>query len=79
MKRICSFKIRTLSLPLILFFFCPAASRGAALLKTTKGYRLSILPAMGAEPVEREAPPKAKGKVRVKTLRETVYGTKKRP
>ncbi len=63
---------------LILFLHGAEASGETMLVKTSKGYRLSILPAMGAEKVERK-PQEAKGKVRIEALKETVYGKAEAP
>ncbi|WP_155996404.1 hypothetical protein [Verrucomicrobium sp. 3C] len=43
------------------------------MVKTSKGYRVTILPVMGAEKVEGK-PEVAKGKVRIQSLKEAVYG-----
>ncbi|QSR85280.1 hypothetical protein [Methylacidimicrobium sp. B4] len=59
-------------------FYAAGASGETTLMKTSKGYRLSILPAMGAEKVEHK-PREAKGKVRIETLKETVYGKAEAP
>ncbi|VVM05547.1 hypothetical protein MAMC_00657 [Methylacidimicrobium cyclopophantes] len=67
-------KIGLLSTTLLLLLQSPLESKEAMLMKTPKGYRLTILPVMGAEKVERK--PVAEGKVRVQTLRERVYGRK---
>lgn len=63
---------------LVLVLRSSAATGETTLVRTSKGYRLSILPAMGAEKVERR-PQEAKGRVRIQTLRETVYGAAEAP
>jgi hypothetical protein len=66
-------KIGLLSLSLFFLLQSVQARRTATLEKTTKGYRVTILPVMGAEEVER-MPEVAKGKVRIESLKEQVYG-----
>ncbi|MDD2677402.1 MAG: hypothetical protein PHP75_08070 [Methylacidiphilaceae bacterium] len=66
-------KIGLLSLSLLLPLQSVQAKRTATLVKTSKGYRVTILPVMGAEEVER-TPEVAKGKVRIQSLKEQVYG-----
>lgn len=73
MKPIRSGKIGLCLAALALAFSASGARGETTLVKTAKGYRLSILPAMGAEKVERK-PKTRKGKVRIESLRETVYG-----
>lgn len=75
-------KIGLRSAILVLLLQAPGASGEPTLMKTSKGYRLTILPAMGGEKIEHK-PQVAKGKVRIQTLKEDVYGKeevpKKRP
>ncbi|MDD4934012.1 MAG: hypothetical protein PHO89_11195 [Methylacidiphilaceae bacterium] len=66
-------KVGLLSLSLLFLLQSAQATGKATLVKTSKGYRVTILPVMGAEEVERK-PEVAKGKVRIQRLKETVYG-----
>ncbi len=77
MKRIRSGRMGLLLTALVLALPSSRAS-AEALVKTSKGYRLSILPAMGAEKVERK-PKATRGRVRVQSLRESVYGGEEAP
>ncbi len=62
-----------LSLALLFLLQSVPAGRTETLVKTSKGYRVTILPVMGAEKVEGK-PEVAKGKVRIQSLKEAVYG-----
>ncbi|WP_142660979.1 hypothetical protein [Methylacidimicrobium tartarophylax] len=66
-------KVGLLALSLLLPLPSVQARRTTTLEKTSKGYRVTILPVMGAEEVER-TPEVAKGKVRIQSLKEQVYG-----
>ncbi|TFE71071.1 hypothetical protein [Methylacidiphilum caldifontis] len=60
-----------------LFFFSLLGVSFAALVKTPKGYRLTILPVQGGQELI-ETQPVPRGKVTVGELKEVVYGPPKK-